>query len=479
MKTINTSDTSLGGPKKTSRDGKPTHWLSLALMILVGTGLTIAIAIVLTPEKPLPEVQSEPIDPGPQLATAPSVRFPTPDGEISVEQLQSELLAMAERLASEFGSNVEGLHAAAMTFAEFKQTKRAQEVWQKCLELKPKEVGPYVGMASILSQRGDDEQAVKLLQNAFKTGQRSAELLAELASGLSKLGELEQADAILNEGVASFPESHEIMTQRGTIDMQLQRVESAERAFRKSLELGGNTKAVQMMLANALARQGKTEEATQLRSLSEVTSSAAAKDRSPGFDTIYLTNLRALAVKLFQIGSRAAIENDKPLLAEEWLLRTLAIEPNDLSTYMELSAVYRRTKRLKEALEVQEKLLELQPKNVLNHINLASVASQLGRYDLAERVLTEATLVSPEVAFPFAELAKIHLSKREFSKAKQMITTARNLEPLKTEWHVMGAMIAESLGDAPGVVSCLKRALEITPTDQNLIALLKAAESAK
>lgn len=422
---------------------------------------------------------SEPTGLGKQMAEEPSVPFPTADGDVTVERLKAELLATAERLISEFGSSVEGLHAAAMTFAEFKQSKRAQEVWQKCVELNPKEVGPYIGLASVLSQRGDDEQAVKLLKDAFNKGQRSAELISELAIGLSKLGELEQADTLLNEGVALFPFSSDIMTQRGTLDLQMQRVESAEQAFRKAIELGGNVKTVQIMLANTLTRQGKTEEAAKLRTLSAEANSEVAKDQSPGFDSIYLQSLRGLAVKLFQIGSRAASANGKQLLADEWLMRAIAIEPSDLTSYMELSALYRRSNRMQQALEVQKKLLELQPNNVINHINLASVASQLGRYDLAERVLSDATRVNPDVAFPFAELAKIHLGKRELSKAKQMITTARNLEPLKAEWHVMGAMIAEALGDAAGVVDCLKHALEITPNDPSLIALLKAAEAAK
>ncbi len=486
-----------GRSQKAGRGGKPTHWISLVTVILLGTGVAIAIAIAFTPQEPLedfPPDASRSMEPplaaashgnGNAPETATRVLFPAPDEKITVEDLTAELLAMAERLASEFQTSVDALHASAMTFAEFKQSKRAQEVWQQCIELKPKEAGPYVGLASILSQRGEDEQAVALLKNTLQSGKRSAELVAELASGLSKLGELEQADTVLEQGLKWFPESPDILTQRGTIDVQLQRFESAERAFRKAIECGGKPTSLQIMLSNVLTRQGKTEEASKLRSGPESTDApistnpSTGSTGSTGFDNLYLKTLRGLAVKLFSIGSRAAIENGNPTLAEQWLLRSVAIEPKDLTAYMELSAVYRRTNRFQQALSVQEKLLELQPDNVLNHINLASVASQLGRYDIAERTLSEATRVSPNVAFPFAELAKIHLGKRELSKAKQMITTARNLEPAKTEWHVMGAMIAESMGDAPGAVECLKRAFELSPNDESIAALLKAAQSAK
>jgi len=472
--------TNLVKAKTLSRHNKPTNWLLLAIVIFVGTGLIIAISILLTPETPFTEQDETGTAPLKNLPTPSQLKllFPPPDPDVSVERLKIELLAMAERLDLEFPSSVEGLHAAAMTFAEFKQTKRAEETWRKCIELKPKEVGPYVGMASVLSQRGEDEQAVALLRNASKSGQTSAELVAELAGGLSKLGELDQADAVLNEGVQSFPNSAEIMTQRGTIDMQLQRVESAERAFRKAIELGGESKAIEIMLANSLTRQGKTEEAKQLQISSASKAQDPTKPLSPGFEITYLKTLRGLAVRLFQIGSRAALANGKPLLAEQWLLRTISIEPTDLSTYMELSAVYRRSNRIPDALQVQEKLLELQPENVLNHINLASVASQLGNYALAERVLTQAIQISPDVAFPFAELAKIHLGNRELSKAKQRIATAAQLEPLNVEWHVMSAMVAEALGDVPGVIKSLKRATELSPGDQQIKILLLSAEAA-
>ena len=466
-----------------------TKWLKLVVVILLGTSLSIAIAISLTPMAPVSELEPTDTEASTDLSSLSSaknsseaplqhVHFPTLDETIQVESLQAELLGIADRLVADFGASTDGLHVAAMIFAEFKKTKRAEDIWRRCTELKPKELGPFVGLASVLSQRGDDSQAVELLDGLYQSGRKSAELIADLAAGLSKIGEMERADIVINDGLAMFPDNAALQTQRGTLDTQLGRFESAEIAFRRAIELGDNSKSMAVMLGNILARRGKTEDAKQIRAAIQQDDSAKA-NRTTSFEESYLKTLRGLAVRFYQFGAKAAMMNGVPNVSEQWLLRATAIEPSDLSTYMELSAVYRRTNRIQEALEVQQRLLELQPTNVLNHINLASVASQLGQFDLAERVLVEATKASPEVAFPYAELAKIRLGKRQYSMAKEQITMARRLDPDNVEWHLMGAMIAEGLGDAHGMIECLQRAHEITPHDSRIESMLSAAQAGK
>ncbi len=464
-----------------------TNWPGLVVLILLGTGFSIALVIFLTPADPSPERMTAESSFSSAKATVGETRplikhrvpFPEVDDNFSVDQLQSELLAMADLLSLEFENSAESLHVAAMIFAELKQTKKAEHTWRKCTGLKPKNLGPYVGLANLLSQRGDDTQSVQLLEKVRESGQKSVELFVDLASGLSKLGELERADAIVKDGIVSFPHDASLYIQRGVIDTQLRRYETAEIAFRRAIELGDNSKSTQIMLANVLGRGGKREEAELVRAAIENRDKNASQEVSTTFEDSYRKTLRNLAVRFFHLGAHVAIVEGKPLLAEQWLLRTIAIEPNNFTTYMELSSVYRRSNRLDEAFEVQELLLERQPQNVLNHINFASVASQLGKYELAERVLVDAISTNPGVAFPYAELARIHLSKREFSMAKERITKAQKLEPRNMEWHLIGAMVAEELGDASSAIESLQQAREIAPNDPRLQAFLNAKQSEK
>lgn len=466
---------------------RTTDWIGPILVILFGAGFTIALVIFLTPADRIPELmtaestvssaKASDKDSSP-IANQP-VPFPEADDDGKVDGLQFELLAMADFLALEFENSVESLHVAAMIFAELNQTKKAEDTWRKCTDLKPKDLGPYIGLATVLSQRGEYAQSVQLLENVQESGQKSVELFAELVSGLSKLGELDRADAVLKDGFVAFPNDASLIIQRGMIDTQFRRFETAEKAFRRAIELGDNSKSTQFMLANVLARLGKAAEAQQVRADIENRDKIAKQGDSTTFEESYLRTLRGLAVRFFKMGSQIALANGKPLQAERWLLRTMAIEPSDLSTFMELSTVYRRSNRMEEALEVQKRLLELQPQNVLNYINLASVASHLGKYELAERVLVDAIKTNPEIAFPYAELARIHLAKREFSIARERITKAQNLEPRNVEWHLMSAMIAEALGDATCAIECLRRAQEIAPNDPRLLSLPKAAQVGK
>ena len=181
-----------------------------------------------------------------------------------------------------------------------------------------------------------------------------------------------------------------------------------------------------------------------------------------------MSTLRALAVRLFRMAASVASNQKQSVIAEQWLLRCVAIRPNDLETYMDLSSLYRRENRIEDALEVQERLLQLQPQNVLNYVNLASVAFQLGRFDQAERVLVEATKACPDEPFPFGELARINLAKRNFSAVRQLASKAIKLEPQNVEWVLMSAIAAEALGDAENFNSLLQQARRISPNDPRL-----------
>ena len=113
-------------------------------------------------------------------------------------------------------------------------------------------------------------------------------------------------------------------------------------------------------------------------------------------------------------------------------------------------------------------MLKLQPENVLNYVNLASIASQLGRIELAEKVLVEATKACPEVAFPFGELARIGLDKRNFASVREWAAMAQKLDSQNIEWYLMSAIAAEALGDTVDLANLLEQARRISPNDPRL-----------
>lgn len=447
--------------------------------IAVGVGLIIVCVVLLTPLEPVPiEPNSTPVavekkplsDRDPASPVNRRNVLPKSDDNLTVEKLQSEMVQVAARLTTEFSTVSDALHVAAMTYAELKQTQNAENVWRACIELKPTEVGPYVGLATNLIQRGQQAEAIKILNELRKT-KTSGELYCELAKAHMDEGELDSAGDVLREGITSYPSDASLWLQQGLIESQLSHFDSAEFAIRKAIELGDGSRATANAFLSVLLRQGKTEEVQKIReAISRVPAELAAVGPAENdtFQSTYMSTLRALAARLFRMAASVASNQKQSVIAEQWLLRCVAIRPNDLETYMDLSSLYRLENRAEDALEVQERLLQLQPQNVLNYVNLASVAFQLGRFDQAERVLVEATKVCPDEPFPFGELARINLAKRNFSAVRQLASKAIKLESQNVEWVLMSAIAAEALGDAENFNSLLQQARRISPNDPRL-----------
>jgi tetratricopeptide (TPR) repeat protein len=459
-----------------------SRWYAMLAAIAVGVGLIIVCAVLLTPLEPVPidpnstplVVEKKPLSG--QDPASPIIRrnvLPKSDDDLTVEKLQSEMVQVAARLTTEFSTVSDALHVAAMTYAELKQTQNAENVWRACIELKPTEVGPYVGLAANLIQRGQQAEAIEIL-NDIRKSKTSGELYCELAKALLDEGELDSAGETLREGIAVYPSDPSLWLQKGLIESQLSQFDSAEFAIRKAIELGDGSRATANAFLGVLLRQGKTEEAQKIREAisrgpaEPAESGAGGSAKNDTFQSTYMSTLRALAVRLFRMAAAVASNQKQSAIAEQWLLRCVAIRPNDLETYMDLSKLYRRENRIEDALEVQERLLQLQPQNVLNYVNLASVAFQLGRFDQAEKVLVEATKVCPDEPFPFGELARINLAKRNFSAVRRLASKAIKLEPQNVEWYLMAAIAAEALGDAENYNSLLQQARRISPNDPRL-----------
>ncbi|MEQ1830565.1 MAG: tetratricopeptide repeat protein [Pirellula sp.] len=473
--------------KSREQPGPQRRLMWMMAWIIGGTGVSILTWIALSPLPPLDPVElahgpnsivnlslpdSEPKVASGTVANSYVEVLPKSEPSLTVGQLTQELLSIAQRLQSDFPSVVDAHHVAAMVYAELKQIQNAETAWKKCIELRAKEAGPYVGLAKILTDRGEEALAAELLQNFRKNGEPTGELYVELSRVHSALGELGQADLAIDDGLGKFPNEKSLWLQRGLVHSQLRKFDSAEVSLRKAIELGDLSDSTFNSLTIALIRNGKQDEAEKLRSVAEAANKSKSSLKSDSFQDDYMKSLRELGARLIRFAAIAAKGQGKLEQAEKWLLRSIAIQPSDLENYMELSALFRNTRRFENALEVQQELLIRQPENVYNYVNLASVASSLGNFALAEKVLTEATQKCPTEPFPYGELARICLAKRDFTAVGRWSEHARSLEPRNIEWYIMPAIAARELGRSEEYVRLMEQAWQISPNDPRLQALI-------
>ncbi len=425
------------------------HYLKLGLLCLAVALTVVVVTVLITPTEELePDVSKQSPEPPAQAASpAASVTLATTPAEGSNEQLQTELVEQVEALQAAFPQSPHALHVAAGAYSKIHQTVKAGEIWKECIELDPRHVGPRLGLATLMSEKGEDLQAIEMLEDALADGCTSPELYYRLAEAHSKVGEVERAEAVMKTGVKVFPGFAINWLLLGQTQNQLQKFEDAEQSLLKSMALGNRDSEVYFALANACQRQGKAEQAAEYRKqFSELKAAVAKARKDKPFQEIYQQALRPIVVA--SLAAAAAIYNQQgdSKKGEQHFLRANALDPDNQQVLEELTSMYRKENRIADALVVQRRLVALEPANVIYHVNLAGLASQTGDWDAAEAALEEAKILKPDFALPYIGLAQLQLQKGELTQARQNAESSVRCEP-SVQGLTLLAIICQQQGD--------------------------------
>lgn len=465
------SDTKLSPHSTSSKQPKQITGLVRATVVGVGLGLVVClIAAILTPlPEDAPETaglsdQSE-VAPGeivpatPLSAPAPSLRLPTGPATVDVAALQEELRQLAEQLIRDFPSEAASFHFAAQIYFELKQSELAETQWRQCLGFEPKHMGPYIGLATLLMDKGRNEEAIEVLTQAGRLGGNSPEMSQKLGEAFENLGDIDKSKQALEQGVQLFPDESSLWQALGRVQNQAGQAAEAETSLQRAISLGGENEPLLFALNAALMRQGKTQESAKVRE-------SIAKLKRPKqfeqdtFQDRYDTALTHIAADVMISAATLLDAKDKLPAAQTLLLRAVQLEPKNIAAYQALLNVARRQNQLADQRLLIEKLIELEPKNVVNYTNLASVTMQLGESQDAEEALKTAVALDPQGVLAQAASAKLYLSLGKLTLARLMAAQVVERQPSAAAYRLLAATYqAEGLEDA--YVAANKKADEL------------------
>ncbi len=425
---------------------KPTrHFPPLLLLsVLVLTGAALFAAYRLLPGRrnvePAQEHSGLP-------AAVPELVLPTVAVEISNEQLQAEAVAEVEELQARLPEHPGAMHVAAMLFAGLRQTGKAEEIWRRCIALDSRYAGPRVGLASVLTERGRDEEAIGILTSAVADRCVSPEAYYLLAEVLTKLGRLDEAEETLRNGIALYPHVPNLWFLLGQTQNQRQQFSDSETSLLKAVELGYTVPNVYFALSTACVRQGKKEKAAEYRKrFSEVKTAGGQDMQDQPFHKKYGEALRPLVASTFAGSAIVYSKENHPAEAERAFLRALALIPENPEVLRELASLMVRTGRLADASTTLQHLVRYKPENALDHVNLAGVAVQLGDVAGAEAALRRALELRPDWVVPQISLAQLHLQTGNFEQARSAAETSIRMTPTAQGYGILAAA-AQALGD--------------------------------
>jgi len=222
-----------------------------------------------------------------------------------------------EYFLSQGFSNPEVLSNYGSILKVLGNSKQAEILLRRAIELKPDFANAYSNLGNILRDLGNLKEAESSLRKAIELKPDFANAYSNLGMIQNDLGNLKEAESSLRKAIEMKPDFANAYSNLGMILNDLGNLKEAESSLRKAIELKPD-------FANAYSNLGMI--LNDLRKFKEAESSLRkAIEFKPDFANAY-TNLGSILISLGKLKQ-----------AEEYILKSIEINPNLATAYYVLS----------------------------------------------------------------------------------------------------------------------------------------------
>ena len=206
----------------------------------------------------------------------------------------------------------------------------------------------------------------------------SFEAHANLGFILIKLGRFEKAETHLRRAIALDPQGRDTHLKLGEALYNQRRYEEALKATRVAVEQAPDLSKAHANLGVVLKALGRYEEAI------DALAQAAALDPAS-----------TQATELYFHMGQAAQKNGQPETAAGYYIHALELDPHHAQALHWLAMLRAKQQRFAEALELFQRLIDIDPSDAVAHGDMGLVLFHLGRSDEALQHLDQALSLDP------------------------------------------------------------------------------------
>ncbi|WP_422924867.1 DUF1583 domain-containing protein [Singulisphaera sp. PoT] len=347
------------------------------------------------------------LDAADKLATDPEQSEAVLERRIKTYQAANALLAQADALQKELDGGKEPTATRWLRLARYLEAEQkpaeASSAIKKAMQADPKSVPVRTAASRIFEMGGDLGAATEVLKELTRLDRRGRSgYFASLAKLEARLGRREAALAAGRELLAASPGNPETYQDYSDLCFQLGEVEEGLDALRRSVRANPSDPKVALTLAEALARQFRTDEAIELfwRAFEKSAELDAKVGVIARLTELYL--LRNQFDRLVSRLERLQAEPDKQRemslclaqayasagdlgTARQELERLLATNARDAQILGQLSTLSESESDLAAAVKFQKQLVEITPTEDAQ-LRLAQLHLQAGEGAEAEAI---------------------------------------------------------------------------------------------
>ncbi len=374
-------------------------------------------------------------------------------------------------------------------YALFDQVDDAVGMYERAIELQPREVRQYSELAAMLLVRGRADDVPEVLERAdaaVRADGGDASRLAEVASLWNEFGRPDRARAALEDALALAPGDGPILSRLADV---LLREGNEERAIEllhqivaEAEEAGLRKSAVDRIL-RIYRLGGRTQE---LAALEEAAIEADPEAVAPRLvlGRVHLQNREPdLAIATYEelIGLDAGNEDARKALARLYEERgefDLALaqyeaivqaRPQARRTYLkEMARIHLARYDQERAFACYDEILRGAPDNPAAFREVAEAYDKLGLHDQRLECLQQAVRLKPDDARTRLDLADAWRTLGEFARAKEEIQEAARVaveEGVRDEARLKFYVLLGETGELEGEITELRRRVEDNPYD--------------
>jgi tetratricopeptide (TPR) repeat protein len=342
-----------------------------------------------------------------------------------------EAIVELARVTELDGSNVDAALRVADAMLEARRFSDAERLSHQALAQEPRNVRGLTMLSRALDGRAKPQEAAASLDRALSIAPRDPAALVARAARETAARRFADARRSIEQALASDAQFADAWIALGTVEWADGRLDAAERAYRKVLELSDDKTPAHRLLAGFYVQTGRDALAEpHLRAIAE----------NGGADRLALADFELQRGRVSEAETLlATLITDKPVAAQAHLRRavvlrgrgendhairelTLAIADPAVEAQgrLLLSELNAEKGDVEAALREAHRAAELSPKWADAHYRVGVLARAAGDLDDAERALKRARDLADTPDAVDLELAAVALAKGEPARAAQL-----------------------------------------------------------
>ena len=409
-----------------------------------------------TQKKESPSILREQSEP----STSPLKR--TAEQEIAA--LKKEELELGERILREFPSTELSLILIGNIYRKHGNSTEAEKYWKKALELNPERPDAYNGMGWIALEKGEYEKAIVFWRKVLEINPKKPRVHNSIAQTLIIMGKYREVIKEAEEELKISPRSGLSYFLLGQGYLKQKEYDKAKKYYETAIEIQPDYINAYYGLFTACSRlklQDEAEEHLAAFKKLKAQERTVLMDRNKAFDDI--VTIRKMLAETYSEAEQIYEKHGNSQEAEKHLKRAIILDSNNTEYLMKLGSLFQSSNRLSDALKIYEKIGEIEPDNMISHINTGVISMQLKQYNNAEKVFKKVIVLAPKFSGGYRELAHLYLKTgMKFPEAMKLAKTAVELEETAANYFTL-SWAYDKNGDVANAISALKRAVELEP----------------